>query len=115
MALKKLITKRNGISTEYHKINGIKVGSKHTRRDRVEIEKDGVKTFEIVQTPVYPINLTLASYVSQELREKSNVLSVKEHEYHFTIPAADFETQPLYLLAYAELKKIEAFEGAEDC
>ena len=115
MALKKTITERNGISAEYHKINGLKVGSKYIRRDRVEVEKDGVKTFEIVEVPVYGIVLTLASYVSQELREKSHGLSVKEQEYHFTVPSADFETQPLYLLAYAELKKLEAFEGAEDC
>lgn len=115
MALKKTIIENNGIQTEYHKINGIKIGSKHIRRDRIEVDKDGAKSFETVNVPIYGITLSLVSYVSQELREKSNTLSVKEKEYHFTIPATDLEFKPLYLLAYAELKKLEAFEGAEDC
>ena len=111
MALKKTITERNGVTTEYHKINKIEIGSKFIKRNRDKV--DGEITFEEVE--VYGVTLVLASYLNAELRQKSHGLSVKETEYRFTIPATDVEAQPLFALAYAELKKLEAFEGAEDC
>lgn len=111
MALKKTITERNGVQTEYHKINKLEIGSKFIKRNRVKVGEE--VTFEEVE--VYAVTLVLASYLNAELRQKSHGLSVKETEYRFTIPAADVEARPLFELAYAELKKLEAFEGAEDC
>ena len=111
MALKKTITERNGVTTEYHKINKIDIGSKFINRNRVKVGEE--VTYQEVE--VYGVSLVLASYLNAELRQKSHGLSIKEEEYRLIIPAADVEAQPLFALAYAELKKLEAFEGAEDC
>lgn len=107
MALKKTITKPNGIQTEYHKIQNMKVGSKITIKEEV----DG----SMQEEQVYIVSITLVSYVSEELRQKNNALFVEEANYSFHILASDFEAKPPHELVYAELKKLDKFADAEDC
>ena len=111
MALKKTIIETNGIQTEYHKINKIEISSKFIKRNRVKVDEE--VTYEEVE--VYGVTLVLASYLNAELRQKSHGLSIKEEEYRLIIPAADVEARPLFELAYAGLKKLEAFADAVDC
>ena len=109
MALKKTIIENNGIQTEYHKIKSINAGSKQVRKIRV----DGSN--ETTEEAFYRLSVTLLSYVSAELREKSSGLSVKEVEYTFIVSAADVESLPIFKVAYDEVKKLDAYAGAKDC
>ena len=109
MALKKTIIENNGIQSEYHKISAIRIGSKHMRKTRVK------GSAEVKEEACYSFTVTLLSYINAEFRQKSKGHSVKETEYVFTVSAADFESLPIFKVAYDEVKKLDAFEGAEDC
>ena len=93
MALKKLMTRSNGISVSYHKIKQLRI-RKIEDNDEYALEGD------------------IASYVSEDYRREYIYNSVEHDMFAFNIKAEDlanpFET------AYKLLKTTEKFEGAED-
>lgn len=96
MALKKTIIEDNGIATEYHKIKRIEVTDK-------------------IKEEYYVISIDVSSFISEELRQKSNTNSVIIRQYGFRVVAADVENKGIYEIAYTELKKQKDFVDAEDC
>ena len=105
MALKKTIIETNGIQTEYHKIKSVTIGTKMVQKNKAEGTEQAF----------YFVNAEVASYVSEELRQKSAHNSVIDRTFNFRIPAEDVDTNGIHTLVYAKLKEQKLFEGAEDC
>lgn len=95
MAIKKTITEKNGVQTEYHKIKDLRIED----------------TFE----DKYTVEVALASYVNEDVRKTSADNSAVKRNISLLLPAEDVEATSIYALVYAELKKKSLFEGAEDC
>ena len=109
MALKKTIIETNGISTEYHKIKSVTIGTKMTQKKCAE------GSDKITEQAFYFVNAEVAAYVSEELRQKSAHNSVIDRTFNFRIPAEDVDTNGIHALVYAKLKEQKLFEDAEDC
>lgn len=102
MALKKIITESNGISTAYHKIKNIEVGIKKSDMGR---KKEGY----------YFIKTQVESYVSEDLRRISASNAVIVRPYNFFIRSAEVDAKGIHEVVYAKLKTLELFEGADNC
>ena len=94
MALYKKILKDNGIETEYHKISSMSVKPK--------------------QEGVYNIIVGVNSYISKDIRDKSDMYYVDSNYYTFNISDVIFEIVPSFTQMYTELKKLPEFENAKD-
>lgn len=94
MALKKTITNKNGVTTEYHKIDSIFIATRG----------DGL----ILRTVV-------KSYVSEDIRHEDLALSVTESFNSFSTTSEELESKPVYAFAYEMLKSTEMFAMSEDC
>lgn len=94
MALLKKIEQENGIIAEYHKISNVNLEKLNTE---------------------YSVGVTVDSFHSQKVREKSTGFKLYSTEYRFYIPAEIVENQPVIKHLYDELKKTSMFEEAEDC
>lgn len=94
MALKKKIANKNGIVTDYHKIDSINIRSK----DDVLVMRAVVK-----------------SYVTEDIRKEDMALSVSETVHNFPTSIEEIEGKSVYVLAYEKLKTTKQFAEAEDC
>ena len=94
MALKKTITNKNGVTTEYHKIGSLNVNTRG----------DGLILRAVVK-----------SYVTEDIRNEDMSLSVTESVYNFPTTVKELESKSIYALAYEKLKGTEIFAEAEDC
>lgn len=99
MALKKLITKPNGISTEYHKITHVGLS-----------DRNGEHPYDS-ETPI-TIDVMVRSYLNEEYRRIGH--SIEVCSYYFELTDEE-ETQGIREVAYTKLKSLPEFEGAEDC
>ena len=87
MALKKLITKENGIELEYWKIK------------KIEVENG----FILIRT---------VAYKNQEFRDVSENNVIEKRNFHIS----NYEPKEnIYLDAYNALKEQEFFQDSEDC
>ena len=99
MALKKLITKPNGISTEYHKIAHVGLS-----------DRNGEHPYNS-ETPI-TIDVMVRSYLNEEYRQNGHSIEVKSYWFELT---DEEEKQGIREVAYTKLKTLPEFEGAEDC
>lgn len=93
MALKKLITQRNGITTEYHRVQNIEVnnGEENTR-----------------------LIVALQSYVDESYREQGVANIAARRTYVFDVPTDVVTSNNIFHVAYGLIKTLPDFEGAED-
>lgn len=94
MALKKTITNKNGITTEYHKIGSVNIASRGE---------------DIL------MRVVVKSYISESIRNEDVALNVSESVHNFPTTVEELESKSIYALAYEKLKGTEAFAEAEDC
>lgn len=97
MALKKTITTKNGITTEYHKIGSINIASRGEN---------------------LVMRVVVKSYVTEDIRKDNMNLFVSESVHNFPTTfeeLGELESKSIYALAYEKLKGTEAFAEAEDC
>ena len=91
MALKKTFVKENGISTSYHKISNVTVRSTDSLSLRVQV----------------------TSYLNEEYREKEQ--EIETLFYTFDLTSEEEDSMGARKLAYAKLKTLDEWAGAEDC
>ena len=101
MALNKAITNAKGIETSYHKICKISLVKSKPKNEEDE-------TSHLICANVF-------SYVTEEHRRAAENSAVSNRDYHIKVTLAELETTPMLTLAYARLKALPMFEGAEDC
>lgn len=101
MALLKAITNKKGITTNYHKVGDVSL---------VKLVSDGNSEDE-----TYLICTNVKSFVSEDYRRISEGNTVSSKDYHFKVTLAEIAETPILELAYAKLKDMPEFEGAEDC
>lgn len=106
MALYKEIIKNNGISTAYHKIKSVSVVM---RSPYVDEETDKVTE------STHLLSVKVKSYVSEDYRRVSEDNAVSSRDYNYRVTLAEIAETPILELAYAKLKDMPEFEGAEDC
>ena len=95
MALKKAITNKKGVTTNYHKIGNFSVRKTDNER--------------------YTICAQVLSFVSEEYRRLSEANAVVNIDYIVRADADEISTTPILALAYDKLKTLPTFDGAEDC
>lgn len=116
MALNKEITSKTGVTTNYHKIDNLRMD----------------KVFELVRVPedhpnydpdntvtekqfYYSISFRLLSYVNVEIRTMSEMLAAESKEIRVRASIDEGDNTPIFNLAYNKLKELERYKGAIDC
>lgn len=99
MAIKKLIVTKEGIQKEYHKISGVNISSLAAAGD----------------TDNFNMSIVISSYVTENYRNEDVNNVVGNGSYTFEVPIETLDKKPIMFVAYAALKTLPEFEGAEDC
>jgi hypothetical protein len=104
MALKKLLVKNNGITTEYHKIASVKLADRNS---------DIAMTQENEPIPLH-LDIEVVSYLNAEYRQRCQ--SISTQIYHFIInPEEEMSAIGIRAFSYGKLKTLDIFADAEDC
>ncbi len=99
MALYKIITKKNGITTSYHKVTSVTV----SQEDYLLPENDKCVNLAVEVT----------SYFNEEYRQNSE--AIESEKYYFSATSEEEESTSARRLAYNKLKTLQKWEDATDC
>jgi len=99
MALSKVITKNNGITTSYHKVTS------------VTVSQENYLTLETNKCVYLSVELT--SYFNEEYRQNSE--AIESNNYYFTITSEEEESTSARKLAYNKLKTLQQWADAVNC
>lgn len=116
MALNKEITSLNGVVTNYHKIDNVRLDKCFERipvpEDHPDYDPENVVT-EIKY--YYSISFRLSSYVSEEIRQKSEMYAAEVMDMRLRSTIEEAETTPIFELTYNKIKELTRFKDAIDC